>query len=199
LIEFLRDDPAIKNFYSLRWLVRWHGEQTPGLNLVHTHFDGDLLVFIMEYISNWPTVVSLRDPLLSILSAFNRDPKGDYTYLVDQFVRQAKLIDSGLTRYAPIYFPIDLIERVSFEERVQQFTEIFAPLGYLDKNRYLTWADRWPYINSQRHNPYRILYRHSLGEEIKQLIPNEWNALVSARPILQPFLEAQGYTDLLWW
>ncbi len=198
LIEFLRSDPAIVDFKSLRGFERMHGEVEPGLNLVHTHFEEEFLDLITVLASRWPIIVSLRDPLLSVLSAYNRNVR-DHTYLVEQFVRLVEMIDKGLTRYTPIYVPVDLMEKLPLRRRVQQFVDTLAPLDYLNQEHCLAWARRWPRIESQGPYSSKSYYNNRQRKRISRLIPKEWDALVAARPVLQPFLEAQGYKDLLWW
>jgi len=199
LIEFLKADPAIKAFNSLQWLIRWHGELTPGLNLIHAHFNENLLDLIEAYASHWPTIISLRDPLLSILTGYSRSPEGDYTYLVDHFVHLVEIVDLGATDYTPIYLPLDLMEYLPVEERVQQFVEILTPLGYLDQKHCTTWAEKWAYAGSRGEYSLKASYLLRRVDQIKPFIPNEWAALVKAKPILRPFLEARGYKNLLWW
>ena len=199
LLEFLKDDPAIKDYVTLQWLIRWHGERTPGLNLIHTHFKKNLHAHIATYASRWPTIVPLRDPLLAVLTSYHRNKEGNYVYQVDQFINLVKIIDQGPTAYTPIYVPFDLMDNLPDGARIHLFLASLSPLKFLSQEHCITWATRWPRIESWGDYPYKSLYYQGRVEEIKPLIPNEWDALINARPILKPFLEARGYKDLLWW
>ncbi len=194
LIDFLRHDPAVQGFTTLRDAIRSHGEIAPGLKLVHSHFDEDLLGLIKEFAEQWPTVISLRDPLLAVLTGYNRDC-GDYTHLVEHFVRLVEMMSGR----EPVYLPLDLMGRLPLRERVQQFVTALAPLENLDRSHRLERAYQWPSVDSRGEYSLKALYSKRKRKMIQRAVPREWNALVAARPVLQPFLEARGYEKLLWW
>lgn len=202
IIRFFKGDPAIKSFQSLSFLKRFHGDWfVPGLNLVHAHFDEDLFDLIIQFKKKWPIVVSLRDPLLSVLTKHYRGTKIESP--VGCFVKLVEMIDLTKTAYKPIYLPVDLMTQLPVEKRIKRFVGALEPLKFLDKAHCLYWAREWPYVaskgDSRRSYYLKDLYHNHEAKAIKKIVPEEWAALEKARPLLQPFLEARGYRDLLWW
>jgi hypothetical protein len=42
-------------------------------------------------------------------------------------------------------------------------------------------------------------YKNNMTENIEKKIPQVWRRLKEAQPILRPFLEKNGFNNLLWW
>ena len=188
LIEILRDNPSIVTFNSLHWIQRTiQSTGKPGVNLIHAHFTEDQLRSIKEIAKISPIIVPLRDPLLAILS--NRERETNFN-IVECFL----LLVETLSNHKPIYVPVDFLEDLSKQERTSQFIKLVAPLN-LDYLVCSTWAEKWPRLNEQEYYAAQAHYYLKLKKKIKNLIPEEWEALIAARPVLKPFLQKQGCTS----
>ncbi len=195
LLEFLRNNPSIKDFASMSWIIRSDREFKEGTTLVHAHLTNNLIPLIIEYARSWPIVVPLRDPLLAILSNNNRNYYNTSLSIVDCFIKLVVVLKS----HNPIYVPIDLLDELPAWKRGSELIRIFYPLGFISPSHCTKLAVEWPRMNAQESYLLRQYYYDDDGAAIKGIIPKEWDKLIAARSFLQPFLENRGYKNLLWW
>lgn len=160
-----------------------------------------------KLIDIFPTAVTLRDPLLSLLSREGRKADDRQEYLVDGFVSLAE------TKKKVFHVPVDLYASKLCEARVKLLTDLFNFLGItpLDKDyinitalewrvRGNTQADHSVSANAKKRAAHlKNLYRVGDIKEIIKIMPRCYEYLKSKELILRPMLEEAGYTNLLWW
>lgn len=163
-----------------------------------------------KIIDEFPTAVTLRDPLLSLLSREGRsDAKSldNHYYLVGGFICLAK------TTRRIFHVPVDLYARKTIRERVDLLEHLFqwlevipATQDYIKKT-----AQEWKIRgNTQNDNSVppscqiraarlKDWYQSGDLKKIMEVIPNCYRYLKSKESIIRPMLERAGYTNLIWW
>ena len=155
-------------------------------------------------------IISLREPLASLVSAGRRAPKRLSGWIVSEYVS----IALDCHKLNPLYFPIDLYLSLPKEERYKKHFELLTELetrmgidlGELYKEN---WAKEWRALNvttdycvHEFGDPkleLKAAYEKGDIDYIKNAIPKEWEYLIEMREILQPFFENLGYKDLIWY
>ena len=165
---------------------------------------------LVEYMASiFPTVIPLRDPLLSLISRQARYPDLDHSYLINGFVYLVQLSQ----KFRPFILPIDVLAKHSDKQRYGELADLMKHLG-LDLEPYLAlWSVSWSVFN-----PTSAIAESENNEEMKtalslmagyyetgdvgklyEIFPEEYDYLKSHEPLLKPFLKELGYRDLAWW
>src|SRR3990167_3529199 len=213
LIEFLRAHPEVKHFVELQALRKNHsfiedpvsgqkGLVPNQVNLIQGHFQLEFMHLILSFAAACPTVIPLRDPLASVLTAVNRkrtQGNVDYSYIVDRWVLMTTTVWLNRDFYKPLFVPLDLVERAGVEVKFELLGAVLGHMGLGYTKHAVRWADEWPYHNSRGEYPLKDLYLTRDATAIAHEVPGEWEALRRAQYILRPMLEQMGYRDLLWW
>lgn len=185
------------------------------------NFTSDTLLISDDHtrslVDAFPTVVSLRDPLRMVLTwdirnRQNPDKDEEALRMIDSFCFLASLHQYKTENI--VFFPVDLYSNKSLEERTVAVQSMLDCLSIQDP--------QWPLLNELiRHNPVNVgswvrnlkkyrenedygmeveAYIHSQNfGKLKELLPAPIDYLQQKKDVLRPFLESQGYKDLLWW
>ncbi len=140
-------------------------------------------------------LLTTRDPLLSLISRFQRFPEKEDLDILETFVWMAKYV----YRFSPHLYKIVSIDLIQLEKRIHELKEILDWFNLdTDEDYIKRWADRWPKIPTLE---YELKEKYHAGDVsfIKQTMPVLWNLLIRKEDILRPWLESIGYKDLLWW
>ncbi|KKL17902.1 hypothetical protein LCGC14_2480900 [marine sediment metagenome] len=125
MVEFLRTHPAVSNFVEIQVLQKAgnlpagperKGLVSDGVNLVQGHF-GPLphQKLLLAFAALCPLIIPLRDPLLGLIGAKNRDRSGQSDsdgfgqLLIEAWLELARQIDAERDFYQPFYVPLDLL------------------------------------------------------------------------------------------
>ncbi len=146
-------------------------------------------IMIESFSATLPTLIPMRDPLLSIITRHTRHPEqAPHTYLATSW------------RYIPenAYFvPVDL--NFPEEERVGVLRAALAHCGVKPWMSVDEYAKAWKPVNSVfKPNEARAAYSRRDAGWFEKNFPEEWAALRSSSAVRELF-EEQGYEDLLWW
>jgi hypothetical protein len=194
------------------------GEHIPpnGKAIIHTHIDVNLKVIRAMHASHpkpahhlainfygnlnaamiesfnavLPTLVPMRDPLLSIITRHTRHPEqAPHTYLATSW------------RYIPddnvFFVPVDLPFSPARRENV--ILNALNHCGVVPWPGVETYAREWKPVNSVfKPNEARAAYARRDKGWFEENFPEEWAALRSSSAVRSLF-EEQGYEDLLWW
>ncbi len=148
-------------------------------------------IMIESFSETLPTLIPMRDPLLSIITRHTRHPEQvPHTYLATSW------------RYVPydnnpFYIPVDLPFTV--KERVGMVRAALAhcsvkPWPGVDK-----YARNWKPVNAvPGATAARQAYARKDKGWFEEHFPEEMCALKSSRQVRELF-EREGYEDLLWW
>ena len=135
-------------------------------------------------------VISIRDPLASLITRAKRYPHFSRSFLVDSFLSLVK--ESG--EFHPFFLFIDLFK--DERERMHMLSDLESFLESSIQNK-KTIAREWQPINTRGLYRLKEAYFQRDVDYIQNALP-EWNYLVKHRKTLQPFFEAFGYRNLLW-
>ena len=141
----------------------------------------------------WPTVVPLRDPLLSLITRQLRHPERDHGYIIDAFCELWKL--AGNVHW----LPIDVGERPL--DRKDRLVEITAKIlgGWTRETEdFLTQWIAPAYNVTPPEHPLKLAYRTGDFGEIHAAFPEEFDLLLERRGEIRELLEPIGY-QLPWW
>lgn len=174
----------------------------------HSHFfdSGHLMMLMMFF----PTFLSLRDPLLTLITSQARN-KGlieeqtgvDYGQrLIEKWAMTVETFNQF--GEPDLVIPIDLVagQSVAYKANVLAHLLIFCGVTPYDfvVNQY---ANKWPVIRSlDRGGAPGLKDAYARGDVAKikaGLTPAGWTALQTHKNVLQPFLEKHGYKNLMWW
>lgn len=152
---------------------------------------------ISELCGPYPTFSTIRDPLASLVSRQVRIPDHRHFYLIDGFLSLARIWEQHR-------FPLVSVDRYNdkcFSERRKLLQEILAYVGLPEEAYVKLWAATWPVINPNREPEGTLHSALQQGDlsTLRGAIPDEYDYLKSHEATLRPFLEEQGYRDLLWW
>lgn len=160
------------------------------------------MVFIQELMTRYPTVIPMRDPLLSLITQWVRHPEADALHNMIGF---SFLCDFG----GSFYLPVDLYKSKGRRERRKKLKELFEYVNISVKKEVLDYCVGWPWIGStltseksekvKRLKKLLEYYENDNLRKIIEIIPDGYKFLKSIEYKLKPFLMQLGYTDLLWW
>lgn len=138
-----------------------------------------------------PTIVTLRDPLHSVLTNRHRKPWIDSQRVMANWLTLTIALETINDRVLVV--PIDLWDSKKTVKEV---------LGYLNLKR-SNDTDRiehgWPLVNSAYDYEEKRLYDRRDVKTLKQRLGQTWDTLCSCESRLRPTLERYGYRDLMWW
>ena len=208
-INTLRKHPDITGFVHVRNVLRHyqkqpligidegnpHGEclSETGINLAHTHWfhiyekgRWQWDTFNDAFVVAVPTLMPLRDPLLSLLTRHNRDSwMYPHTDLLDEWVRLA-------ASELPIsYFKMD-------EFSTAEFATALSAVGLSTQQEWLNKIDRNTLHNTSGSYYLKDAYYARDVKSIEATVPVLWKYLKQAELQLRPFLEERGYKNLMW-
>lgn len=188
----------------------------PELTLIYAHFgEGEIrhtndvgkfppMNLIEDLVQMFPSISTIRDPLLVLLSRQARHPELKHFYLINGFVDLVRLY----RKYRIFVLPVDLYAEKPNTERYRELEGLMGYVG-LEIEPYLAfWAINWPIYNPTialtkesklKIIEYRNYYESKNIKGIIDVIPEEYEYLKSKEPILKLFLQELGYINLLWW
>lgn len=144
-----------------------------------------------------PFLITVRDPLLSLISRQNRHPTFSHGYMVLAFEHISELnVDKE------VFFPIDL--DYTYDQKVEYLKRILVMLEipYLNKMKNVldNHAKKWSSTNKSKDQlELKVAYAANDFDHIKKYLGPEFTTLLSKRDIIIPFLKKVGYKDLGWW
>ncbi len=139
-----------------------------------------------------PTVVPMRDPLLSIITRHSRHPEqAPHTYLIESW---QPLCDFRNLFFVPVDLPWTTDERVGLLNSMLAHCKAEPWPGVND------YAREWEPINAVPGGApqARAAYARKDKGWFEEHFPEEWEALGAAGDVRDLF-EQEGYEDLLWW
>jgi hypothetical protein len=159
------------------------------LALHHYQHLNDIL--IESFSATLPTLIPMRDPLLSIITRHTRHPEqAPHTYLVKSW---NYIPYDNNPFYIPVDLPFSKDERMGILRRALRHCRI-DPWPGID-----AYAMAWKPVNAV---PGALVARAAYDCRDKgwfeEHFPEEWAALRSARSVRELF-QRNGYEDLLWW
>jgi hypothetical protein len=159
-----------------------------------------------KLIGLFPTAVTLRDPLASLLTREGRRMDDHQQYLVDGYESLAK------SKRTFFKLPVDLYADKPCKYRCELLKGLFSFLDISVGEKYIRkTASEWrvreniqddPSVSSfakKRASQLKNWYRLGNIKEIFKVIPKCYEYLKSKESIIRPMLEEAGYTNLLWW
>ena len=152
----------------------------------YEHFNEEML---QAFALALPTIIPMRDPLLSIITRHSRHPEqAPHTYLVDSW-RQIPDMDTR-----PFFVPVDLGCQPG------SLRAALAHCGITPWPGVLAYAKAWKPVNSVPDGApgARAAYARKDAGWFEEHMPEEWAALGAAGEVRELF-EEEGYEDLLWW
>lgn len=158
-------------------------------------------------IDTFPTAITLRDPLASLLTREGRKADDHHQYLIDGYVSLAK------TKKVLFRVPVDLYASKPYEDRLALLTGLFDFLGVvpLEEDYIAKIAREWhvwgniqddaTVSDAAKKRAAQLKSWHKNGDiqKIIEVIPKCYKYLKSKEQIIRPMLEWVGYTNLLWW
>lgn len=210
LIEFLKGHPDVKQFYLMKEFYEvddWiHHDKIALHNHVHLNqpslykeWKRVPLLFTNHYyndafISTYPTIIPIRDPLLSLITRHKRRDDWSHKFIVEGFCEIARLAD-----HPNVYFmPLDLMEnnsqrieafrnlcnhcQIAFNDYVREYAKIWKPQN--------TWADKFD---------FQEMYAKRDAAGLRKVLGNNYDVLLARTDIIRPFLQGLGYENLIWW
>ena len=156
-----------------------------------------------------PTVIPIRDPLASLVSYQRRAERAGRTpetgfaprSHVDTWVALAQTWEHVLKKFAHVRFmPWDLLGLGDRFEVAEKLFGISTALGLRDGTPSLTCAREMIHNNDLGTYPLKEAYQEGDLEKVREGVSEDAvNLLISKRPLIEPFLEFLGYSDLMWW
>jgi len=142
---------------------------------------------IDTFAHTFPTLIPMRDPLLSVITRHARHPEqAPHTYLVDSWRDIPIAAD-------PYFIPVDLGPK---PEKLWGALEHCGVKPWPGMNEY---AKAWKPKNMVPGAPgARAAYARRDAAFFEEHFPAEWAALRAADGVKELF-QQQGYEDLLWW
>lgn len=148
-------------------------------------------IMIESFSETLPTLIPMRDPLLSIITRHTRHPEqAPHTYLATSW------------RYVPYdndphYLPVDL--SFSEDERVDRIGRALRHCQVPPWPGVTAYAKAWKPVNSvSGATAARQAYARRDVGWFEEHFPEEMCALRSSRQVRELF-ERNGYENLLWW
>ncbi|MHA1809357.1 MAG: hypothetical protein ACTSYH_03490 [Candidatus Heimdallarchaeaceae archaeon] len=159
----------------------------------------------------YPCAIPIRDPLLSLLTRHVRSSCLDdfnLFYIITAFSFLSNLGGKSESRF----FPIDLLGKLSIEERIEIVTNFFQSINFVPENGFSYvdyWVGNWsPLGSTSSYNKKYVVekwtrlmdaYNNRDVAIIRSEIPSAFLYLKSTEKVNRPFLESLGYSNLLWW
>lgn len=143
----------------------------------------------------FPVVVSIVDPMLSMISRVTRHPELSWS---NDLVKSYEYLVELDNRYK--FLPIVKFDQlVSPEQKLEGLQFVLDQYG-LSHNSYMNEiVHKWKAINKSKSEDLKKHYYDRDDVFFKTNHPEMWSHLKNSETILRPFLETHGYTNLLWW
>lgn len=179
-----------------------------GVVTFHSHiFDCGHLMFLATLI---PTILTVRDPLLSLITCYTRESPGQKNiftgkrYGVQLIERHAEFIKTINALGEPDYtLPVDLVAKHGPGGRRTIIGDMLKAVGLKSyKNMIEKWGNDWKVVRSlnRRHHNVKEAYERGDAKAVQKLLPDEyWGALQDNKNVLRSYLEKYGYRNLMWW
>jgi len=161
----------------------------PGYEIAIQYYEHLNEAMIEAFSQALPTLIPMRDPLLSIITRHSRHPEqAPHTYLVDSW----RNLPSHSS--CPFFVPVDLGPQPG------NLRLALAHCGVKPWPGFQAYADAWKPLNKVPGAPdARAAYARRDRSWFMEHFPEEWAALRACRRELRPLFEQEGYEDLLWW
>ena len=146
-----------------------------------------------------PTIVPVRDPLLSLITGYRRSEDEKVEFDFDARVKDLALMADR--SWAPgdkfFFIPVDL--DVGKDVRKSTLASALKFMGlsywpYVD-----AVAEAWTPVNSKGQYEMKQWYLDGDMKRLADRIPEAVVALQRIEGVVRPFLEGLGYANLLWW
>lgn len=174
----------------------------------HSHiFDSGHLIMLMAF---FPTFLSLRDPLLCLITLQARHPNlieeqtgVDYGQrLIEKY---AMMVETFNQFGKPdLVIPIDLVAKQSVEHKAIVLNSLLSWCGLSGASSLVNhYANKWPIVRSLDRGGAPGLkdayVKGDIGKIKTGLTKAGWTALQTHKSVLKSYLEKHGYRNLLWW
>jgi len=137
----------------------------------------------------------MRDPLRVMISECVRGSR----FATEMWCHGA----GHLSGIDPIVVPLDLIAPENRRERMAAAAGAIGINGSATSGYCQAWATIWDQVaasaNASKAHQLKSAYAAGEVETIRSLIPEQFEELQRAEPVLRPWLESIGYRNLLWW
>ena len=163
-----------------------HAKQPkPAHALAIAYYEGCNESMIESFAQHFPTLIPMRDPLLSIITRETRCPEqAPHTYLVDSWRR----VPDGA-----FFVPVDMGQRPELLRSALEHCHVTPWPGFK------AYATAWKPQNAVAGAPTaRAAYARRDAAFFEEHFPEEWAALRAADDVKALF-QQNGYEDLLWW
>jgi len=149
-------------------------------------------------ICTYPTVIPLRDPLLSLISRQTRHPDRQHHYIVQAMTQLFKLHPANNNTMA-FFLPVDKLQSASFAGRQHTLKLLLMHMGLPQEDWVDEFAADWPVFNSQR-GPLHELYEQGDLDGLRDAgLASEILMLREHEDEIRPLMEQFNYKDLLWY
>jgi hypothetical protein len=194
---------ALLNGWPLRdrWAGNPHGEAIAPdgkVTLLYEHYGAVVSPFYRWYPQSAqesmmlvvPTLAPLRDPLLCMIRAWHREPPlYPYGWLLDAWINLAKKGESLQVKFWRMEpFDCDAFEAAIIGVGLDCYVNWFTSLRPELKINF-----------TPGECDLRVDYANRNTVALEKKLPELWRRLKESQPILRPFLERYGFTNLLWW
>ena len=238
MVGFLRTHPAVSNFIEIQVLQKAEflftdqisgrkGLTFDAVNLVQGHFGYPAHEkLLLAFAAMCPLIIPLRDPLLTLISAVNRDRSETPNPLpspIKAWLRFVEKVDAERDFYKPCYIALDMPDMsaeitgdIHHDQTIHRsfaLEKVAEHCGVLNKHleplpgtrhfdpHIKKWADEWPHdqYNSRGMYPLKEAYLARDKKKIRAAMPEAYYFLEQAEAALRPMLEREGYRELMWW
>lgn len=240
MVEFFRSHPAVQNFVEIQVLQKASnlvadensgrkGLISGAVNLVQGHFGYPAHEkLLLAFAAMCPLIIPLRDPLLTMITAVNRDRSGKADLgpqTVKGWLDLVMKVDYARDFYQPFYLPLDLLTDGKYvpgavvpegfgltAQRRVKLVQVLSIAGLHDPGvddptdrssfkHAQKWAGEWPHTchNSRGMYPLKEAYIVGDAKKIRDAMPKAYYFLEQAEATLRPMLEREGYRELMWW
>lgn len=237
LISFLMDHPDFKEFFqfsSILSLVQgYEGKEhtlssnskeakikeslnEKELTLVHNHMrvlldnsrlGGHIDIFLRFLLISNPVLITLRDPLLSVITMKQRGGSVmDTKAFISKWLVMVHELELMKDRIKVKYLPMDLLkglvpfERINHLRGALNFIEVGDDLKNLEHSVKWVTGEKWNTdYNSCGVYEAKSKYQENDRDYFLREFPEEMEALKRIEGEIRPFLENKGYRRLLWW
>ncbi len=199
---------AIQNGWGLRdrWAGNPHNEAIAPegeFTLLYEHYGAVQSPFYRWYPQSAteammlviPTLSPLRDPLLCMIRAWHREPPlYPYDWLLDAWIN---LASKGETLGVK-FWRMEPFDQQGF---VNAIVRVGLSPGY--PQYHYDWLNSLKPAERINNTPgdcdLRVDYANLDTVALEKKLPGPWRRLKESQPVLRPFLEKYGFTNLLWW
>jgi len=182
---------------------------------LHSPGQGASDILFAALICSVPTILPIRDPLLSLITARNRREKNnvpvDIVFMVHIWAQVVRDFEALNNIADPFYLPVDLLGKAHTGIRIQcvermmehcglEIENVCTLEGHSVHSLVSDFCTEWPVVRSTK-GKFENKDKYLEGDTgyFKKKMAKEWKELKAAEPLLRPFLERLGYENLIWW